>query len=203
MKKILCLLGGAMLLVNFTFAQFANYSPNSRMLPLYIGGQLPNIQFHKIINNKSASKTLSEFQGPNKKLVVFDFWNIYCTSCIQQFPHEIKMQKKFNDKLQIILITEDSTIKVQKLIDKWERKHNMKLNMPIITQDTILLKKYIRVFYNPQFAWIAPNNQLIAQTNATQFTTKIIRSTIKTIKSRARRKKRIKNKLIRKAAKKK
>jgi hypothetical protein len=52
---------------------------------------------------------------------------------------------------------------IKAFIDKWERTHHIKFKLPIITGDTIL-HKLIRHFSESHYAWVTPDNVLVAQT---------------------------------------
>jgi thiol-disulfide isomerase/thioredoxin len=69
--------------------------------PLKVGDRMPDMELGKITNNPSGKKRLSDFKG---KLVILDFWRIYCGSCVANFPHMEKLQNQFGDKIQIILV---------------------------------------------------------------------------------------------------
>lgn len=63
-------------------------------------------------------RTLSEHQGD--KVVLLDFWSIYCVSCLQEMPHLIDLYNKYKDQgLQVYGIDLDSFSpkRVQRFID--------------------------------------------------------------------------------------
>jgi thiol-disulfide isomerase/thioredoxin len=33
-----------------------------------------------------------------KKLLLIDFWSVYCSSCVQEMPHIVKLHEKYKDK---------------------------------------------------------------------------------------------------------
>ena len=33
-----------------------------------------------------------------KKLILIDFWSVYCSSCVQEMPHIVKLHEKYKDK---------------------------------------------------------------------------------------------------------
>ncbi|HTN37267.1 MAG TPA: redoxin domain-containing protein [Arachidicoccus sp.] len=180
MKKILCLLGGAMLVIN-------GIGQGVTPLPLYIDGRLPNLTFPKVINYKANTATMDDFQGKQKKVVIFDFWNTHCAVCIAQFPKEIELQKKYAQELQFVMVTKESKEKVEAFIAKWSNIHHLKLNIPIIVEDTLLMKKYIRVLYEPQYAWIDHHNRMIAQTSDYFINEEHVKSILKLIASKKSR----------------
>jgi thiol-disulfide isomerase/thioredoxin len=158
-KKTILLVLALLCLAVTGFGQSTN-----NIKPLFIDGMLPNISFHNVINYKDSVATISDFQGKEKKLILFDFWNTHCTVCIEQFPKEEALQKLYGQNLQFVLVTRDSKKLVNDFLARYEKPHHTKITLPIIAEDTIL-GKYIRFFYQPQFAWVDFLNRLIAQTN--------------------------------------
>jgi len=68
---------------------------------LKVGDVVPDITFQKVLNYKSSTARLSDFRG---KLVILDIWSVWCSSCIAGFPKLEKLQEKYNDKIQILLV---------------------------------------------------------------------------------------------------
>ena len=33
-----------------------------------------------------------------KKVILIDFWSVYCSSCVQEMPHIVKLHEKYKDK---------------------------------------------------------------------------------------------------------
>jgi len=131
--------------------------------PLYIEGRLPDLIFNNVIKYKDSSATLSDFQKNHTKLVIFDFWFTHCSACIAQFPKLHTLQKLFNNKIQIVLVAHESKKVVTAFIDKWQRRHHTRFRLPIITGDSIL-HRYIRHYSESHYAWVTPDNVLVAQT---------------------------------------
>lgn len=56
-----------------------------------------------------------------KKLLLIDFWSVYCSSCIQEMPHIVNLYSKYKDKgLQCVGIDLDPMMpaaKVRKFLD--------------------------------------------------------------------------------------
>ena len=157
MKKLLCLLGGAMSIMT-VLAQ-----KNKPVKALFIDSRLPEITFNNVIRYKDSVVTLSQFQANNTKLVIFDFWFTHCSSCIAQFPKLDSLQKKFKNRVQIVMVAHEPKPVIEDFINKWEQKHHTKFRLPIITGDTIL-HSLIRHYYESHYAWVTPDNVLVAQT---------------------------------------
>ena len=63
-----------------------------------IGTQAPPIQTEHFVGMKPV--TMEELQG---KVVLLDFWAVWCGPCIATFPHLIEWHEKFSDKGLVIL----------------------------------------------------------------------------------------------------
>lgn len=132
--------------------------------PLYTGDRLPNITFAQVFNYTTDKARLSDFQQNHQKMILLDFWNTTCIPCIKSFKKLDSLQQVFIDQLQILLVTPEDSNTVKTTIERWEKLNNRKLQLPVITGDTIL-QRYIHKQYNPHYAWIAPDNVLLAQTS--------------------------------------
>lgn len=109
-----------------------------------------NAQNYLRIGDAISTKNniLKRYKG---KAVLIDFWGVYCKSCIEAFPKLENLQKKFNSKLQILLVTKNSSEQVEKLKAKSSIVRNV--NLPMIVNDTLLSK----LFYfqsEPTNIWI-------------------------------------------------
>ncbi len=77
------------------------------------------------------NQQISYGQLRGKKIVVLDFWSIYCASCIEEMPRLTAIYNEFKDKgLVIIGVNLDSfgTRRVVKFMDGMETK----INFPVI-----------------------------------------------------------------------
>lgn len=77
---------------------------------LTVGQILPEIELSGLLNYHSDKLKISSLNG---KVIIFDFWNHYCTACIKSFPKLDSLQKAFKKDIQIILVnseSKDSTI---------------------------------------------------------------------------------------------
>ena len=101
---------------------------------------------------------LSEQLG--KKVIMLDFWSIYCVSCVQEMPHLVNIQNKYPDELFTVGVDLDSfgTKRVKKFVDKLKfeipypivvdkrRKVAAKYSVSVLPT-TILIDKEGKVFY--------------------------------------------------------
>ena len=59
-----------------------------------------------------------------KKVIMLDFWSIYCVSCVQEMPYLAKIQTKYPDQLLTVGVDLDSfgTKRVQQFVQKLDFK---------------------------------------------------------------------------------
>ena len=83
-----------------------------------IGQTLPDVRLDSMVNYGKPGAKLSDFKG---KLVVIDFFATWCSSCRIHLPAMDSLQRKYKDKLQIIMVsswnTKDYVQRVQKMVD--------------------------------------------------------------------------------------
>ncbi len=152
MKKILCFIGAAMLALQIQ-AQ--------KIEPFYIGNRVPDLPLKNIINYKDSVATLSSF---GNKIIILDFWNIHCTSCVYMFPLEDSLQAMFPNDVQFILITSDKKEQVAQFLTKYNSMRNKPLLLPVITNDRVLSGMF-RFTYIPHYVWLAPNGLILAESS--------------------------------------
>jgi thiol-disulfide isomerase/thioredoxin len=126
---------------------------------LSISDKIPDISLHNFLDDPSKSIHLSDLKG---KLVIFDFWNVYCSSCIAGMPKMDSLQKQFGADIQIILVTRDSPEAVKRLFSKVAIP---KPDLPILVSDTILSRLFPHRGV-PLHVWIGRKGEVSAITQA-------------------------------------
>lgn len=119
-----------------------------------IGDKCPNFELN--FDGQLKRVPISIFKG---KLVIIDFWGTYCKSCIESFPKLDSLKKMYNEKIEIILVTEDSKEKVEKFFAV--RKKIRKPSVHMITDDS-LLTKYFPHDGVPFHVWINEEGRVYA-----------------------------------------
>ncbi|MCH5686650.1 hypothetical protein LWM68_21740 [Niabella sp. W65] len=119
-------------------------------------------------------------------MILLDFWNTTCIPCIKSFKKLDSLQQVFKDKLQILLVTPEDSNTVKATIERWEKANNKELRIPVIAGDT-LLRQYIHKQYNPHYAWVAPDNVLIAQTSSSFIVPEILHAYLSQMKNEVER----------------
>ncbi len=135
-------------------------SQNIQIVPFQIGERVPDLPVKNIINYKDSVATLSSF---GNKIIILDFWNVHCTSCLAMFPLEDSLQALFPGDVQFILVTSDPKEKVEQFLARYN-KTQKRLSLPILTGDDLLTKMF-RFSYIPHYVWLAPNGLIMAESS--------------------------------------
>ena len=146
-----------------TFCFLNSYAQKSTTERLFVGDRIPDIQFDSVLNYSNGTATISQLQSQKSKLLLFDFWFTSCSSCIEQFPKLDSLQKKYEDRLQIVLVAHEPSDKVIASIQRWEKRFKRKLDLPIVVNDKVL-HQYFPHKYEPHYLWIAPDRVCLAET---------------------------------------
>src|SRR5258705_9201916 len=99
------------------------------------GKKIPDLEFKDVINYKSKNLKLSEL---NKKLIILDFWGTTCLPCLEALPGLEELQKQFNDKIQVILVNQQSNDSTLRFFAA--RKRIRMPDLPLIRGDTLVNK---------------------------------------------------------------
>ncbi|HMG69352.1 MAG TPA: TlpA disulfide reductase family protein, partial [Chitinophagaceae bacterium] len=113
---------------------------SQKIAALKIGDQIPIVILDNLINYSSKKVKLSDFD--NKKLLIIDFWNTRCIACIEAFPKLMSLQKEFKEKLQILLVSDESISTVQAFLKKRHQLADLLMTLPIVCSDKILQKLF-------------------------------------------------------------
>ncbi|MEI9945855.1 MAG: TlpA disulfide reductase family protein [Chitinophagaceae bacterium] len=126
-----------MLLINLCHAQ-------TKVLD--IGDSVPKFQLINLFNQVGTIDSRS-LKG---KLVILDFWNLRCSSCIAAMPKMDSLQEKFGDKIQIIMVTNDERPKVDRFFKRFPKRLP---KTPVVVADTLLHQLFPHQFV-PHHVWI-------------------------------------------------
>ena len=136
---------------------------------LTIGDTVPDLTLTNVYNYPSATIRLSDLKG---KLVILDFWSTWCSGCMDVMPKMQKLQKKFQDKLQVILVNTyngDSIKKVESLFARRKLATGETVELPFtLLQESLF--DYFPYKFLPHYAWIDENGKVMALTTQTEVT---------------------------------
>ena len=123
-----------------------------------IGNAPPEFTFNAD-NIGLRNARLSDYRG---KLVILDFWNIWCPSCITAMPKMQSLQKQFADSIVVLLVTANTAEQVEKLRSRTKILQSIRL--PIITGDTVLSAFFKPVGF-PLHVWIDSTGMICQMTS--------------------------------------
>lgn len=131
---------------------------------LQAGMQMPDVRINNITNHPAAFLQTSQLKG---KAVILYFWSTWCGSCISSMPKLQALQQKFHDRLQILMITPEDSLKIERLYKRREYLKNLRL--PLVLNDT-MLAKYFPHDGVPHIVWINSRQQICAITGGAELT---------------------------------
>lgn len=142
-------------LLLFSFRSYAQQSPLSKQPPpdlsvrnLKIGDKVPDILITKLINYKSKQARMTDFKN---KLLILDFWDTYCGSCIQALPKLDSLQRAFGNKISILPVTYQREALVRAFLKKNPNVKNLQL--PCVVEDKVLRAHFRHRFISHE-VWI-------------------------------------------------
>jgi len=155
-------------------------STGQTVRPLSIGDTVPDITITNVYNYPASTIHLSDLKD---KLVILDFWATWCGSCIHGFPKMDSLQKKFSNKLQIILVNNNggngnNEEKVKTFFSKIELKTKGAFVLPSTTRQSPLLLQLFPHTFIPHYVWIGPGEKVLAITSSTEVTAENIEAVI-------------------------
>ncbi|WP_109696793.1 TlpA family protein disulfide reductase [Chitinophaga deserti] len=156
---------------------FSNYKIHTEER-LIVGDIVPlsKYTFTEVKNYEPLTLRLSDF-AVKKKLIILDFWSKWCTYCISAMPKMEELQRKFNDDIQIVLVTRNTK---EELADLFKRSKILQNNsLPMIFSDTILTSKLFPHSTEPYHVWIANDGRVLAAVNSDQTDKENIESYLK------------------------
>lgn len=144
------------LLIGTTFAQEKDKYGRPPLVPgiaeLKIGDQVPDILIDKIINNDKRSIRTSDYKD---KLLVLDFWDTTCKTCIESMPKLDSLQKVFGDQMKLLSVTYQQEEMISKFFknSRYLNERTAPVHQASVVEDRIL-RSYFRYQTNPHVVWI-------------------------------------------------
>lgn len=131
-------------------------SQEKEVVPLNVGDYMPNIIFHDLLNYKSDTASLKEFNG---KWLILDFWGPYCKSCIVAMPLIDSLQKIYHNDIQFVMVTNTSpelisSDTLSKLFTQWRKNGRFTPNLPVTGKGNDLLNELFPHEFIPHYVWI-------------------------------------------------
>jgi thiol-disulfide isomerase/thioredoxin len=146
------------------FWSFISFSQVGSIIPLKIGETIPDVKF-KLVNTGERKTKLSDYKG---KLVILDFWATWCVSCLKSLPKVDSLQKKFTNRMQVLLVNSISSGDNKNRIDGFYKKWKSKFpsfNLPSVIDDSVL-DAYFPHREVPHYVWISADMKVLAITDS-------------------------------------
>ncbi|MEJ5144706.1 TlpA family protein disulfide reductase [Sphingobacterium sp. MYb388] len=152
------------LIANVSFS--GTDSLSKQVQALEQGEQVPDLKFISLVNAKKQSLKLSDFKG---KLIILDFWATWCSSCVAALPKLNELQKKFQDKIQIIGVTDQKVELIETFYKQRVEIQNLNLVFPTETDDNVLANYFPHQTIS-HLVWISEDRKVIAITESNELT---------------------------------
>ncbi|WP_312788867.1 hypothetical protein [Sphingobacterium sp.] len=120
------------------------------------GDKLPELKFYGKVDNKDTLITAG-----GKKLLILDFWNIWCASCISAMPKLDSIQKEMGNEIQLVFVTKNSEEEANRLFKRTGLKAG---SIPYVYADTLLSRLFPHQG-EPFHVWIHASGKILHQTH--------------------------------------
>jgi len=136
----------------------------SQTTAIAAGKKMPAIVFEKLYNAGTSRIELSKISN---KVVMVEFWNTRCGTCLKQVPKLAALQKKFKHDLLVVLVTSEDKEVVERYFDK--RPELKSLGLPVAYGET-QLENLVELPYVPYIGWIGKDKIFKGFTGAVDVT---------------------------------
>jgi len=141
--------------------------------PLKIGERMPDLSLD-MIRYKNKNVRISSFRG---KLLILDFWSIWCGGCINALPKLEKLQNQFPERLMVLPV---SFTKTASQVEEFYRKQagfGDPIGLPSAIYPT-MKNDMLGLFPVPGFpllVWISPEGKVLGMTDSFMATEENVR----------------------------
>jgi len=122
---------------------------NAQSKSLKIGDKIPNLKLTSVNSACKLSINSSELNG---KIIILDFGNVACESCVASLPHLDSIQKAYAGKLQIFWVLSDSLDVIKSFLNK--NHIGRKLKLPVIADRDSSLRRLFQPKKWPEDIWV-------------------------------------------------
>ncbi|MBF8457237.1 redoxin domain-containing protein [Kaistella sp. G5-32] len=156
--------------LSLTFITLLFLQGIAQQKPLKIGDKIPEKVWSMPLQVLNAPQKIFELAKDRDKLILLDFWNTWCSSCLRNFPKMEELQKHFGSQIKILAVSNENRTVLEKFFSSTNGKRYSK---------TISLAED-KIFHTlfphrgvPYIIWIK-NGKLLNTTDAEQVTEKAI-----------------------------
>ena len=118
------------------------------LLPLTVGDSAPAVTLGTVFNYNRNNPRLNAFKD---QLVILDFMNTFCLSCIKALPEFNDLRHKYAGRVEIFMVTSEGTERAAKFMKSNQIAREVLL--PFIVNDSSLVKLFPHTFVSHE-AWI-------------------------------------------------
>lgn len=144
----------AWIALSHQFLQIAIAQTTTTPAKILIGEKVPDILLSGFLDPPDKTVTLTDLQAD---LIILDFWNTSCSSCVMSFPKLDSLQEYFSSKIKIIMITSNTRSDIESLFSRIKIR---KPNIPIIISDSILFQYFPHTSV-PHHVWIDGKSKVV------------------------------------------
>lgn len=148
--------------LNNTISQRPKYDSNIKSL--IVGDKIPDLVISKIINDTKRVAKVSDFKN---QLLILDFWETSCGSCIEALPKLDSLQKQFGNKIKILGVTWQSEAVVKHF---FETNRFLKGLKPACVVEDKLLGSHFKHKIISHLVWIFKGK--VISTTSSEYVTK-------------------------------
>ncbi|MGN7785802.1 TlpA family protein disulfide reductase [Niabella sp. 22666] len=132
---------------------------------LKVGDKVPDISLTNLYNNPTSALKLSDLKG---KYVILDFWEPYCSSCLEALVQLEHLQAKYSSQMQVITLVSNGT--KEKILAKLQAiKPLSKFSLPIAFHNDFMYKLFPHEIVS-HVIWIDPTGKIAAITGSKNIT---------------------------------
>lgn len=131
MKKITILIVLAALCLFFE----ANAQQPFTKPPLKVGDTIPDITIQNVLNFKSKSIKLSDY---NDQLLIIDFWATSCIPCVRNMPIIYGLQKKYAGKVFFLPVNYSTKYDSPAKVKAFFKARKSVFDLPSVVMDSVL-----------------------------------------------------------------
>lgn len=99
------------------------------------GDQAPMFTGETIEFGGKPKQVLNYAQLKGKKVIILDFWSIYCASCIEEMPRLVEIYNDYKDKGLLVVGVNLDSFGWQRVV-KFMNGMDTKINFPVIIDKT-------------------------------------------------------------------
>ena len=126
------------------------------------GDQFATLKITRLLNSGNPGYSFNDLQ---KKITILDFFGTWCMPCVKAIPHLNLLQQKFPADIAIVMVSDETEIKLQKFINS--RKN---FSFPIIVDEN---SKWSNLFQPPALPYtviLNASGKIIEVTSAEDIT---------------------------------